>query len=46
MTAPWRRRKAQCSDLRRETSTMLAIGIVFGFVGLGYLCWLLFDLIV
>jgi hypothetical protein len=25
---------------------MLAIGIVFGFVGLGYLCWLLFDLIV
>src|SRR6266481_9924019 len=45
MSAPWRR-KAQCSDLRQEATTMIAIGIVFSFIGLGYLCWLLFDLIV
>jgi hypothetical protein len=25
---------------------MIAIGIVFGFIGLGYLCWLVFDILV
>ncbi len=38
--------KGACSDLRRGTTTMIGIGIVFSVVGLGYLCWALFDLIV
>jgi hypothetical protein len=38
--------KGACSDLRRRTTTMIGIGIVFSVVGLGYLCWALFDLIV
>jgi hypothetical protein len=38
--------KARCSDLRRGTTTMIGIGIFFSVIGLGYLCWTLFDLIV
>jgi hypothetical protein len=38
--------KARCSDLRRGTTTMIGIRIFFSVVGLGYLCWALFDLIV
>jgi hypothetical protein len=38
--------KGACSHLRRGTTTMIGIGIVFSVVGLGYLCWALFDLIV
>jgi hypothetical protein len=33
-------------DLVRETTTMIIIGIVLSFVGLAYLCWLLFALAV
>jgi hypothetical protein len=39
-------RKARCSDLRPGTTTMIGIGIFFSVIGLGYLCWTLFDLIV
>ena len=38
--------KARCSDPRRGTTTMIGIGIFFSVVGLGYLCWAPFDLIV
>jgi hypothetical protein len=38
--------RARCSDLRRGTTTMIGIGIFFSVVGVGYLCWALFDLIV
>jgi hypothetical protein len=40
------RRKVECSDLRRETSITIGIGIVFSFFAGGYLCWALFDLVV
>jgi hypothetical protein len=33
-------------DFVRETTTMIIIGIVLNFVGLAYLCWLLFALAV
>jgi hypothetical protein len=33
-------------DFVRETTTMIIIGIVLSFVGLAYLCWLLFALAV
>ncbi len=29
-----------------ETTTMIVIGILFGIVGIGFLCWLLFSLAV
>jgi hypothetical protein len=38
--------KARCSDPASETTTMIGIGIFFSVIGLGYLCWTLFDLIV
>ncbi len=38
--------KPRCSDLRRGTTTMIGIGIFFSVVGLGYLRWALFDLVV
>src|SRR5262249_61659052 len=33
-------------DLARRSTTMVIIGIILGFVGLAYLCWLLFALAV
>jgi hypothetical protein len=33
-------------DLSRRATTMIIIGIILGFVGLAYLCWLLFALAV
>jgi hypothetical protein len=33
-------------DLSRRATTMIIIGIILGFVGLAYLCWLLFTLAV
>jgi len=44
-TAPWWWWKAQPLAFETET-TMLIIGVVLGFVGLGFLCWLLFALAV
>jgi hypothetical protein len=38
--------EAQPSTLHGETTTMIIIGIILGFVGLAYLCWLLFALAV
>jgi hypothetical protein len=32
-------------DLARRSTTMVIIGIILGFVGLAYLCWLLFALV-
>ncbi len=34
------------STLVTETTTMIVIGILFGVVGIGFLCWLLFSLAV
>jgi hypothetical protein len=43
--APWWWWEAQPFNLCTETTTMiLIIGIVLSFVGLAYLCWLLFTL--
>jgi hypothetical protein len=38
--------EARASTLHGETTTMIIIGIILGFVGLAYLCWLLFALAV
>jgi hypothetical protein len=43
--APWWWWKARPFDIVTET-TMIIIGIVLSFVGLGLLCWLLFTLAV
>jgi len=32
--------------MSRETTTMIIVGIVLSFVGLGFICWLLFTLAV
>jgi hypothetical protein len=32
-------------DLARRSTTMVITGIILGFVGLAYLCWLLFALL-
>jgi hypothetical protein len=37
---------AAVDHARRPTTTMIIIGIILGFVGLAYLCWLLFALAV
>src|SRR5262249_37457047 len=47
MLAPWWWWKAQPSDLcLGSPTTMIVIGIVLSFIGLGFLCWLLFALAV
>jgi len=38
--------KARPFDIVTETTTRIIIGIVLSFVGLGFLCWLLFTLAV
>jgi len=38
--------KARPFDFVTETTTIIIIGIVLSFVGLGFLCWLLFTLAV
>jgi hypothetical protein len=43
--APWWW-EAQPSPLHGEPTTMIIIGIILGFVGLAYFCWLLFALAV
>src|SRR5215472_16095003 len=43
--APWWWRRRSRRFARRRT-TMIIIGIVLSFVGLAYLCWLLFALAV
>ena len=47
MLTPWWWWKAQPSDLcLGSPTTMIVIGIVLSFVGLGFLCWLLLALAV
>lgn len=44
--APWWWWEARPFDIVTETTTMIVIGIVLNFVGLGFLCWALFALAV
>jgi hypothetical protein len=43
--APWLVVGGAAVDLARRSTTMVIIGIILGFVGLAYLCWLLFALV-